>query len=123
MLSGCGLSHATQARGSLLRAIASGDPMVLQNIRRICSEEALLEVVIALDRGRDQAEIERLNLKPISLGFVDDVLVPRYSAAGFDITERGILAASDWPEFRTSWAKRLKGNENRSLTYLIARAI
>ena len=35
--------------GSLLRAIATGDPSVLQNLRRICSVGALLEVVIGLD--------------------------------------------------------------------------
>ena len=108
--------------GSLLRAVATGKVEVLRNVRRICLDGALLEVVIGLDPERDQSEIERLGLTPLSLEFIDRVLVPNYAAAGFEITERGILAASEWPEFDTSWAKRLKGNERRPITYLIARA-
>jgi len=108
--------------GSLLRAVAAGEVEVLRNVRRICATGALLEVVIGLDPERDQSEIERLGLTPLSLEFVDNVLAPRYAAVGFHITERGILAASEWPEFNTSWARRLQGNERRPITYLIATA-
>ena len=108
--------------GSLLRAVATGEIEVLRNMRRICSTGALLEVVTGLDPERDQSEIERLGLTPLSLKFIDTVLVQKYAAAGFQIIERGILAASEWPEFETSWAKRLKGNERRPITYLIATA-
>ena len=109
--------------GSLLRAVATGDVALLRNLRRICSAGALLEIVIGLDPERDQAEIERLGLTPLSTEFVDKQLRPNFDAAGFEIIERGILAASEWPELDTSWAKRLQGNEQRSITYLIARAV
>ena len=109
--------------GSLLRAVATGDVAVLQNLRRVCSSGALLEIVIGLDPERDQAEIERLDLAPLSMEFIDQQLASNYRAAGFEITERGILPASEWPEFNTSWAKRLQGNERRGITYLIARAV
>ena len=108
--------------GSLLRAVVTGDIEVLRNVRRICSTGALLEVVTGLDPERDQSEIERLGLTPLSLEFIDTVLIQKYAAAGFQIVERGILAASERPDFETSWAKRLKGNERRPITYLIARA-
>jgi len=109
--------------GSLLRAIATGDAAVLENLRRICSAGALLEVVIGLDPERDQSEIERLSLTPLSLEFIDNELIPKYAAAGFETIERGILSASEWPELNTSWSKRLQGNEHRTITYLIARAM
>ena len=109
--------------GSLLRAVATGDVAMLQNLSRICSPGALLEVVIGLDPARDQTEIDRLGLPSLSLEFIDKQLVPNYGAAGFEVIERGVLAASEWPEFNTSWAKRLQGNESRAITYLIARAI
>ena len=108
--------------GSLLRAVAIGEIEVLRNLRRICSMGALLEVVTGLDPERDQSEIERLGLTPLSLEFIDSVLAPNYATAGFEITERGILAASEWPDFETSWAKRLQGNERRPITYVIATA-
>jgi len=109
--------------GSLLRAVATADVTALQNLRRICSPDALLEVVIGLDPIRDQSEIERLGIPPLSLEFIDQVFLPNYSVAGFEITERGILPASEWPEFNTSWAKRLQQNERRPITYLIGRAV
>jgi 16S rRNA (adenine(1408)-N(1))-methyltransferase len=108
--------------GSLLRAVAAGEGEVLRNLRRICADEALLEVVIGFDPERDTTEIARLELPALSLEHIDSVLATEYRSAGFEIFERGIIAPSEWPEFQTSWAKRLKGNTSRSLIYLIARA-
>jgi 16S rRNA (adenine(1408)-N(1))-methyltransferase len=108
--------------GSLLRAVATGNQAVLLNLRRICSSEALLEVVIGLDPERDHSEIERLGLQSISIEYIDSTLVPDYRQAGFEILERGVLSPSEWPKVQTSWAKRLKGNVGRSLIYIIARA-
>jgi 16S rRNA (adenine(1408)-N(1))-methyltransferase len=109
--------------GSLLRAVATGDVAVLGNLRRVCAPGALLEVVLGLDPLRDQSEIERLGLLPLTLDYIDRVLVQRYLTAGFEITERGVLPASEWPEFETSWAKRLQQNEQRPITYVVARAV
>jgi 16S rRNA (adenine(1408)-N(1))-methyltransferase len=108
--------------GSLLRAVAVGDREALQNLRRICSPAALLEVVIGLDPERDISEIERLGIQSLSLEWIDFALAPEYSSAGFEIFERGLIASSEWPEFQTTWAKRLKGNTSRALLYIIARA-
>lgn len=109
--------------GSLLRGVAAGDIEVLRNLRRVCAPEALLEVVIGIDPGRDRAEMERLGLRPVSVEQIDSVLAPRYGSAGFEILERGTILPSDWPELQTSWAKRLKGSASRSLVYIIARAV
>jgi len=108
--------------GSLLRAVATGDVALLQNLRRICAGDALLEVVIGIDPVRDKSELERLGVQALTLEVIDSVLIPNYRAAGFEIIERGMIAASEWPALETSWAKRLQGNEQRPLTYLIARA-
>lgn len=108
---------------SLLKALASGNVEVLANVRRICAADALLEVVIGLDPLRDQTEISRLGLKPFTIEMIDHDLIHRYRAAGFEIEERGRLLAGDWPEFKTSWAKRLKGSDARPIVYLIARAV
>ena len=109
--------------GSLLRAVATGDVAVLKNLRRVCAVGALMEVVIGIDPVRDQTEIARLAITPLSLDFIDNVLVTNYAAAGFEIVERGILSPSEWPHLETSWAKRLQGNEQRTITYLVAQAL
>ena len=102
--------------------VATADVALLQNLRRICAPAALLEVVLGLDPERDQTEIQRLELGPLSIEHIDHVLTPKYAQAGFEITERAVLLPSEWPEFNTSWAKRLHQNERRRITYLIARA-
>jgi 16S rRNA (adenine(1408)-N(1))-methyltransferase len=109
--------------GSLLRAVATGDAELLQNVRRICAADGLLEVVIGIDPVRDKSELERLGVQPLTLEVVDSILAANYSAAGFEIIERGMISASEWPALETSWAKRLQGNEQRPITYLIAHAI
>lgn len=109
--------------GSLLRAMATGDRVVLQNLRRICSPGALLEVVVGLDPDQDRSEMERLGLQPVSLAYIDSTLVPRYREAGFEVLERGLLSASAWAKLQTSWAKRLQGGGNRSVFYIIARPL
>jgi 16S rRNA (adenine(1408)-N(1))-methyltransferase len=89
--------------GSLLRAFASGDVEVLRNVRRICSPGAMLEVVIN--------------------DHIADQLIQRYRSAGFEVLEHGSVPAAQWSEFETTWARRLKQNEHRSVFYLIARAV
>ncbi len=108
--------------GSLLRAVAMGEEAVLGNLRRVCAPEGWLEIVIALDPERDQTEISRLGLEPLTAEFLQRTLIPRYQAAGFDVLEYGVLAPSEWQQLNTSWAQRLRGNAERTLTFLIARA-
>lgn len=106
--------------GSLLRAVATGDEAVLQNLRRVCAAGAVLEVVIGLDPDRDRSEVERLGLQGMSPAYIDSVLVPRYKKAGFEVLEAGVLPTSEWAKLQTSWAKRLVGNANRTLIYIVA---
>lgn len=109
--------------GSLLRAVAAGDTEVLRNLRRISSRGALLEIVIGIDAERDRSEIERLGIPNLSLEHVDALLADKYRSAGFEIFERGAIRNSEWPELQTSWAKRLKASESRTLLYIIAKAV
>ena len=108
--------------GSLLRGVATGDRWVLDNLRRVCSPGALLEVILGLDPERDRTEMERLGLEPLSLAYIDATLAPRYREAGFEVVERGVLPDEDRLHLRTSWAKRLRGGGGRSVFYLVARA-
>jgi len=110
--------------GSLLGGVAgAGNITVLKNLRRLCLTGALLEVVIGLDSERDKAELNRLQIPPFDLEYIDKVLAGYYRRAGFEIVERGQRAFSEWPDLHSSWAKRLKGRPGRQLTYLIGQAI
>ena len=108
--------------GSLLRAVVLGNETVLQNLRRICAPECLIEIVVGIDEERDKSEIERLDLPQLSLEYLKNVLIPKYEAANFAVLEKGILDSSDWSKLETSWARRLHGGKNRKVTYLILQA-
>lgn len=109
--------------GSLLGVVATGNEAILTNLRRICSPNALLEILIGFDPVRDVSELARLEIPSLSLNYIDSVLATRYERSGFAIIERGVLPQSEWADVRTSWARRLKGRSGRSLTYIIAQAM
>lgn len=106
--------------GSLLRSVATGEHFVLENLRRLCRKDAILEVTIALDAKRDQSELKRLGLPELSTEYLKSELIPRYEANGFGKIDFGMLASSDWPEIESSWAKKLQQSPTRKLIYLRA---
>jgi 16S rRNA (adenine(1408)-N(1))-methyltransferase len=109
--------------GGLLRAVVNGEAEVLHSLRRLCAPGALLEVVIGLDPQQDRSVIEALDLKSLTPETWRERLKSRYEANGFEVLEMGVLAPAAWPDFRTSWAKRLRRSAGRSLTYLVGQAV
>jgi 16S rRNA (adenine(1408)-N(1))-methyltransferase len=105
--------------GSLLRAVAVGDEVILASIRRICAPGCLVEIVIGIDERRDQTEIERLGLSDFSPEYFRGSLAPKYLAAGFGFVEDGFLDKADWSRLGTSWAKKLSSNWHRKVYYLV----
>ena len=108
--------------GSLLRAVAMGEENILASLCRISAPECLLEIIIGIDQERDKSEIERLQLPKLSAEYLNIELIPKYELAGFKILETGILDSSQWSKVETSWAKKLQGNDERKVTYLIFEA-
>ena len=106
--------HVLFPWGSLLRAVAAGDAAALAGLRRICTPDARLRVVIGLDADRDRSELERLGLEPLSLPYIDSVLAARYRDAGFDVIARDVLSPAEWHSLHSTWAKRLGSSKRRS---------
>ena len=104
--------------GSLLKAVATGDKLILKSLRRLCRIEARLEVLIGLDAKRDRGQLRRLGLPELSAGYLQRELVPNYEANGFAIDDYGILSSSEWPEIESSWAAKLRRSPTRVLVYL-----
>lgn len=107
--------------GSLLRAVANCDEHALASLRRIASDDCLLEIVIGIDATRDRAEIERLGVANLSNSYLTEILIPNYKSFGFEYVESGQLPAGEWSRLETSWARRLGGNDARKVTYMIFR--
>ncbi|MBX9950482.1 MAG: methyltransferase domain-containing protein [Candidatus Obscuribacterales bacterium] len=109
--------------GSLLRGVATGNETILKNIHRICAPDAVLEVIIGVDQDRDATELQRLGINDLSEEFIATALKIKYEECGFEILEIGSFAAGDWPDICTSWAQRLRTNENRTIVYFLAKRI
>jgi 16S rRNA (adenine(1408)-N(1))-methyltransferase len=107
--------------GSLLRGVATGDALIMGNLRRICSTHARLQITIGLDAERDRSEWERLELSQISVDYVRSVLTATYKTAGFELVEVEELSSPD--QLQTSWARRLRGRSSRSFVRIGARAV
>lgn len=105
--------------GSLLRAVAVGDEAVLDSLRRICAAEGILEIIIGIDEERDKSELRRLEIPHISHEYLENVLIPKYKAAGFEILEKGVMNPEEWSKMETSWARKLQTNDRRKCVYLI----
>lgn len=105
--------------GSLLRGVATGDKEMIKSLRRISAPGCLLEIVIGIDTERDKNEVERLGIPELTPVFLHSYLVPKYKTAGFDFLDCEMLTNVKWSRLETSWAKRLGGNENRSVWYLV----
>lgn len=105
--------------GSLLRAVAIGDPAVLGSLHRIAAAGCFLELIIGIDPERDRSEIERLGLPVLTDNYLKEFLVPRYKSVGFNPVESGVLEREQWSRLETSWAKRLGVNDDRRVSFLV----
>ena len=109
--------------GSLLRAVAVGNPGILASMRRIAVPGGVLEIVIGIDPDRDGTELNRLGIPDLSHRYIQNVLAEKYESSGFKIKKHGELERSDWSKLETSWARKLQVNKDRTVLYLIANAI
>jgi hypothetical protein len=76
--------------------------------------------LFALEKDKDQSEIQRLALPELTMTYVNSTLVPNYRSAGFDVTRAKLISFSDFETLPTTWAKRLQQNTNRSVFFLMA---
>ena len=114
--------HVQFPWGSLLKAVATGDALILKSLRRLCRKGARLEVLVGLDPARDFSELERLGLPELSARHLENDLVPAYEANGFVVADYGMPGSSEWPQIESTWASKLRRSPTRRLIYLHARA-
>ncbi len=109
--------------GSLLKAVATGDPAAIAALRRIMKSGALLEIVIGIDPIRDRSEIDRLEIPDLTPVFLHSYLIPKYTSNGFGFLHAETLRSEDWASLPTSWARKLSGNQDRSVVYMTFTAV
>lgn len=101
--------------GSLLRAVAIGDPDVLGSLRSILHPGGSLTITIGIDPIRDQAEMERLGIPQIDIAYVERSPGHAYRESGLEMTEAREISMPEWSRIETSWARKLGGNDGRKV--------
>jgi len=104
--------------GSLLKAVATGELRIIESLRRIAALGCMLEIVIGIDPARDRKELERLGIPDLTPIVLHSFLVPKYTSAGFQVLESRRLDSSEWSKLETSWARKLSGNEMRTVFFM-----
>jgi 16S rRNA (adenine(1408)-N(1))-methyltransferase len=104
--------------GSLLRAVAAGDELVLRSLFRIARPGCVLEITVGIDAERDRGEIARLGVPDLSIEYLQ-MLMAKYKAVGFDPVDCRWLDRPEWSKIETSWARRLNPNVNRLVVFLL----
>ena len=118
-----GKIHINFPWGSLLRAVATGDVVVLASLRRIAAENARLEIVIGIDVEKDTSELARLQIPDFTADHLRTELIARYESADFSVIDCRELVKSEWSRIETTWARRLGVSESRRVFRLMLRSI
>jgi len=102
--------------GSLLKAVAGGEPASLCNLQALCKPGADVEVVTAIDAVADAGELARLGMH----GFDIEQMREAWQAAGFCDVETAALPADH--SYQTTWWRRIRQRQGRTAIRLSARA-
>lgn len=100
--------------GSLLRAVAAPEPAALERLRRLLASHGTIELVTAIDRNTDGAELARLGLASFSV----ESMAPGWRAFDFDVD---LTALPEDHPYQTTWWRRIRQRGSRGATLLTAR--
>ncbi|MGD9631222.1 MAG: methyltransferase domain-containing protein [Pyrinomonadaceae bacterium] len=99
--------------GSLLGAVATGDPGVLASLSGVLNPKGKLQIIVGIEPNRDRTELERLGVPRLDLSYLKGKLAAAYRDNGLRMTGCRELEATEWSRIETSWARRLGGNNDR----------
>lgn len=101
--------------GALLRAAATADAALVTGLAATCQAGAAIDLVTAIERAADAAELQRLGLT----GWEPGDMATSWRAAGF-ATELEQLPPRHC--FETTWSRRLAQRQGRRAWWLRLRA-
>ena len=109
--------------GSLLSALFLPTITVLQGIRQICAEEAILEIILGYGWAAEPNETQRLELPVLTPEHLSGHLRQAYERAGFRDFRWQVMNKEQLEAISTTWAKRLAFGKERIFYRMTARAI
>jgi 16S rRNA (adenine(1408)-N(1))-methyltransferase len=101
--------------GSLLRGLVAPEVAALEDLRRVCSPDADLELVFSYDPKRNAGEKGPLGAVGVEEFHVRNVLRQAYRSVGLPTTSIETINAHELRKYPTTWAKRLGFGRERQV--------
>jgi 16S rRNA (adenine(1408)-N(1))-methyltransferase len=93
--------------GSLLRGLLEPNAGILHAVASLLKPEGEVEIVMSYDPEHDPNAFTGPPLPPLDDGYLRDVLVPAYAAAGLPFTEHRRLTRDEALDVASTWGRRL----------------
>ena len=86
--------------------------MLLQEIKKLCCDNANLIIVFGYDNATEQKQIEQLSLPELTPQHLDK-LIQTYAGLGFKSLRYRYLSQGDLKNIPSTWAKKLAYGKKR----------
>ena len=105
--------------GTLLENIVKTTENGLNKFLKLLKEKGTLEIILGYARELEPSETKRLNLPPINLGLINDVIVPSFEEQGFHAEEFYEMNKVQLTDVETTWAKKLRFGRDRRIYKIV----
>lgn len=105
--------------GTLLQGIVLTHELTWQNIKKICKNNAVINIIFGYDREHDKKEIERLNLPIVDEAYLQSSMIPKLENLGFTVIQVQSLKPSDLSHYPSTWAKKLRFGVRRNFYRMV----
>lgn len=95
--------------GSLLQAVATANPELVDRLRAVAAPDARLEIVTAIEPATDRSELRRLSLD----GFTPEAMATAWRERGFAVEQTALDPSH---AYQTTWWRRIRHTPGRTAT-------
>lgn len=101
--------------GTLLENIVKPTKRGLGQLLELLKEKGELEIILGYAQEFDPSETKRLNLPPINLSLISDIIVPAFEEKDFLAKESYEMSKKQLADVETTWAKKLRFGRDRKI--------
>jgi len=105
--------------GTLLENIVKPTKGGLDKLLELLKEKGELEIILGYAQELEPSETKRLNLPPIHLGLINDIIVPAFEDRSFHAKEFYEMSKEQLGGVETTWAKKLRFGRDRKIYKLV----